>query len=313
VECERIINEKKIYKPKTVGAKSFEYVSHIKANGKTYKCSQVLPKYKKMHDGKHKCREALHTCQSTCQACSYYCTKPFGHSGAHSTVHGNMSNCKFMVENNASIEFSEQTTKWEIDCATSIAKEFVENTVRVYTTGDTAEAEICDFFCEKMGRGHFHLIKCDKHENGSCDVMETANNDTYYVRRHANPDECGGNNLDKVTHKYYWERYLKFEDPCKLPSQKQFEKCNHFCPHSDHAQIKDDCGEIKKSYCMERLWHAPVTEQKSDSIDTTVMNGHVFSCSHSGNYHVLRNHIIYVYVYAHIVCILLESKFLNFF
>ncbi|ETN99670.1 hypothetical protein RFI_37800, partial [Reticulomyxa filosa] len=214
---------------------------------------------------------------------------PFGHNGKHHTIHGNMLHSKFVVENNNSIEFKVQTKKTVKDSTTSTEKEVIEDTVRVYTTGDTAEAEICDFFCEKMGRGHFHLIECEKHGDESCDVMETINNETYYVRRHANPDECGDRkDLDKVTHKYYWEKYLKFKDPCKL-SQKQFERCDHFCSHPDHEKTKDNCGEANKSYCIERLWHALVTEEKSDFIDLTVMDGHVFPCSHpSGKYHVLR-------------------------
>ncbi|ETO00994.1 hypothetical protein RFI_36444, partial [Reticulomyxa filosa] len=254
-----------------------------------HNCSQLLPKYKKIHEGRHKCTENVHICQNTCRACGYYCTKPFGHSGAHSTAHGNMSNCEFMVENDSSVEFNEKMTKRITDPSTLTEKIVVEDTIRVYTTGDTAEAEICDFFCEKMGRGHFHLIKCNKHGDESCDVMETINNETYYLQRHANPDECGGrNDLDKVTHEYYWEKCLKFEDPCKL-SQKQFERCDHFCSHSDHEKTKDNCGEANKSYCIERLWHALVTEEKSDFIDLTVMDGHVFPCSHpSGKYHMLR-------------------------
>ncbi|ETO15419.1 hypothetical protein RFI_21946 [Reticulomyxa filosa] len=124
-----------------------------------------------------------------------------------------------------------------------------------------------------MGRGHFHLIKCNKHGDESCDVMETTDNKTYYVRRHANRDECGGrDDLDKVTHKYYWEKCLKFEDPCRPSLQKQFERCNYFCSHTSHEKTKDECDEANKSYCLERLWHSPVTKQKSNSTNTTVMN-----------------------------------------
>ncbi|ETN98197.1 hypothetical protein RFI_39318 [Reticulomyxa filosa] len=241
VEYKRVINETKIFNPKTVGAKPFEYISYIAANGKKYNCSQLLPKYKEVHDGTHKCTETVHTCQSTCRACGYYCTKPFGHNGRHHTEHGNMLHSTFMVEDDKSVEFYEKNDR---------------DIVRVYTTGDTAEAEICDFFCEKMGRGHFHLIKCNRHLNESCNIMKTTNNETYYIRTHANPDECGGrNDLDKVTHKYYWETYLKFEDPCKLPSQKQFERCNHFCSHPSHEQSKDERGNTpkkkKNAFCLQ--------------------------------------------------------------
>ncbi|ETO01667.1 hypothetical protein RFI_35773, partial [Reticulomyxa filosa] len=171
----------------------------------------------------------------------------------------------FIVENNKSVEFKMQTKK--------TVKDSTEDTVRVYTTGDSAEAEICDFFCEKMGRGHFHLIKCN-HPGESCDIVDT-NNEVFYLRRHANPEECGGRkDLDKVTHKYYWDKWLKFEDPCQPLLRRQFERCNHYCPHPDHEKTKDECGEVKRSYCAERLWHEPVAEQKSDSINTTVMDGH---------------------------------------
>ncbi|ETN99501.1 hypothetical protein RFI_37970, partial [Reticulomyxa filosa] len=141
----------------------------------------------------------------------------------------------------------------------------------------------------KMGRGHFHLIKCN-HPGESCNIVHTQNNEPLYLRRHANPEECGGrNDLDKVTHEYYWENCLKFEDPCQPLLQKQFERCNHYCPHPDHEKTKDECGEVKRSYCAERLWHDPVTEQKSNAANTTVMDGHVFTCSHrSSDYHVLR-------------------------
>ncbi|ETO00712.1 hypothetical protein RFI_36728 [Reticulomyxa filosa] len=98
--------------------------------------------------------------------------------------------------------------------------------------------------------------------------METINNETYYVRRHANPGECEGrNDLDKVTHKYYWEKYLKFENSCNSSSQKQFGRCSHFCPHPDHEKIKDECGEVKRSYCKEKLLHTSVTGQKRRRID----------------------------------------------
>ncbi|ETO23546.1 hypothetical protein RFI_13632 [Reticulomyxa filosa] len=287
-ECKRVVKETKTYRPKTVGAKSFEYVSYSTVNGKKHKCSQLLPKNRKIHFGQHKCTEILHTCQSTCQACGYYCTKSFGHRGRHYTVHGNMVHSMLVVEKNKLVEFKVQTRKTIKDPITLLEKEMTEDSVRMYTTGDTAEAEICDFFCEQMGRGHFHLIKCN-HPGESCDIVETKNNETYYVRRHASPDECGGrNDVDKVTHEYYWEKWLKFEDPCKIPSQKQFERCDHFCPHPDHEKSKDEFNEVKQSYCKERLWHAYMTKQKSDSINTTVMDGHVFTCSHpSDNYHII--------------------------
>ncbi|ETO01698.1 hypothetical protein RFI_35743, partial [Reticulomyxa filosa] len=96
VEYKRVGNGPKTFNPKTAGAKSFEYDSHIAANGEKHNCSQLLPKYKKMHEGQHKCTENVHTCQSICRACGYYCIKSFGHNGAHSTAHGNMSNCKFI-------------------------------------------------------------------------------------------------------------------------------------------------------------------------------------------------------------------------
>ncbi|ETN97833.1 hypothetical protein RFI_39693, partial [Reticulomyxa filosa] len=202
---------------------------------------------------------------------------PFGHSGKHHTEHGNMLHSTFIVENNNSVEFKAQTKKKVKDSTTAIEKEVIEDTVRVYTTGDTAEAEICDFFCEKMGRGHFHLIKCN-HPGESCDIVHTTqNNESFYLRRHANPEECGGRiDLDKVTHEYYWEKCLKFEDPCQPLLQKQFERCSHYCPHPDHEKTKDECDEVKKSYCAERLWHDPVTEQKSNATNTTVMDGHKF-------------------------------------
>ncbi|ETO07601.1 hypothetical protein RFI_29791, partial [Reticulomyxa filosa] len=203
VEYKRVVNETKIFKPKTAGAKPFEYELLISANGGKRQCSQVLPKYKRTHEGQHKCTMLVHTCLNTCRACGYYCIKRFKHMGAHTTVHGNMSNCTLIVEGNTSVKFNKQT-KQITNPVTQIEKEVVENTVRVYTTGDTAEAEICDFFCEKMGQGHFHLIECNKQGDESCDVMETVGNETYYIRRHASPEECGGRkDLDKVTHKYY--------------------------------------------------------------------------------------------------------------
>ncbi|ETN99671.1 hypothetical protein RFI_37799, partial [Reticulomyxa filosa] len=178
---------------------------------------------------------------------------PFGHNGKHHTIHGNMLHSKFVVENNNSIEFKVQTKKTVKDSTTSTEKEVIEDTVRVYTTGDTAEAELCDFFCEKMGRGHFHLIKCN-HLGESCDIVHTQNNESFYLRRHASPEECGGRkDLDKVTHEYYWKKWLKFEDPCQPLLQKQFERCNHYCPHPDHEKTKDEYGEVKRSYCAERL------------------------------------------------------------
>ncbi|ETN98919.1 hypothetical protein RFI_38568, partial [Reticulomyxa filosa] len=127
-------------------------------------------------------------------------------------------------------------------------------------------------------RGHFHLIKCN-HPGESCDIVHTTkDNEPLCLRRHANPEECGGrNDLDKVTHEYYWEKCLKFEDPCEPLLQKQFERCNHYCPHPDHEKIKDECGEVKRSYCAERLWHDPVTEQKSNATNTTVMDEIFFS------------------------------------
>ena len=83
---------------------------------------------------------------------------------------------------------------------------------------------------------------------------------------------------------------MRFEDPCTEEDRKEFALCNHLCRSDEHNEID---GHSSRSYCTEKLWHAPVkrTSSMAPSAGHITADGHVFVCDHSKN---TPHHVVFV-------------------
>ncbi|GLJ32882.1 hypothetical protein SUGI_0662230 [Cryptomeria japonica] len=145
---------------------------------------------------------------------------------------------------------------------------------------------MCNMFCRKQGRGHIHLVPCPKTSNQRY-MMCTSN--LQDGSRHTTIKYGSDIDIpkDEMTHATYW-KYFRFVDPCTKEEHQEFNRCNHQCKSEEH---NGDSGE--KSFCMEQLWHKPIkrTRQNVSSITYVTIDGHHFSCRHSGN---VPHHVIFV-------------------
>ncbi|KAH9289231.1 hypothetical protein KI387_033348 [Taxus chinensis] len=242
------------------GCFPYEHVSE--QNGQRKGCCIPIPPFEKNHRGPHvhtKNEHCVHYCDTRCQACGYFCRHPMGHLGLHETTHGNMRNVRFISEEE-DIDIKDRKYKW----------------------GEKGEAEMCNMYCRKQGRGHIHLIPCPE---SKC----TAN--LYDGSRHETvkygPDVVVPK--DEMTHETYW-KYVRFVDPCSKEEGQEFGLCNHYCKSEDHySETKDST----KSYCTEQLWHKPITRtgQQENSAGYVTDDGHHFACDHSNN---VPHHVIFV-------------------
>jgi hypothetical protein len=191
--------------------------------------------------------EEAHFCDIMCPSCGHYCEKDFGHAGLHKTTHGNILT-QFVSEYD--------TVELEL--------------VRMEIT------EMCGQFCQKLGRGHLHVVACTAKDATSCPH-------SHDKRRHSttryfpNPDE----EKDELTHEAFWQLY-NFEDPCHgLTGCDDFNRCPHMCPRGH-----EDDGRPKRSYCELPLWHVPAKDADA-KIGQIVFDRHIFSCKHPQVYHTL--------------------------
>lgn len=74
---------------------------------------------------------------------------------------------------------------------------------------------------------------------------------------------------------------MRFGDPCTEEDQKEFALCNHLCRSEEH---KETDGSSTKSYCTEKLRHAPVLRTSTPSYGGHITaDGHYFLCDHLKN------------------------------
>ena len=193
----------------TGGGSKIEYDAYAEVNAEKRRCAIRIPVGKFRHDGdEHKCycgdrRDNIHTCDEQCELCGYYCHKEFGHlerygSDFHDCVHGNMRNAVF------------HSTKEFGDTGGG----------RKYQVGDRGVTEICNVFCERMGRGHTHLMECEYAKSGHQCVEENG-------RRHQTKQYYPNPEIarDEVKHSKYWS-WRKWKDPCVKQFRREFDKCN---------------------------------------------------------------------------------------
>eukprot|EP01018_Ginkgo_biloba_P017610 Gb_37646 [translate_table: standard] len=249
---------------------SFEYEHVSEQNGLRKDCCILVLPFKRSHEGPHvhtKNEETLHYCDTRCQSCGYFCHLPMDHPGLHNTVHGNMRNARFISDTQ------------EIDIHG-----------RKYTWGESGLAEMCNMHCKAQGRGHIHLVPCPEfNDQGNCTSK------LYDGSRHGTvkygPDVDVPK--DEMTHETFW-KYVRFVDPCSEEEQQEFGLCNHYCRSEEHDDPSDNsANSITKSYCTEKLWHAPI-KRSGMSISSTgyiTDDGHHFGCDHSKN---VPHHVIFV-------------------
>ncbi|KDO21871.1 hypothetical protein SPRG_12373 [Saprolegnia parasitica CBS 223.65] len=202
------------------------------------------------HKGKdHRCDTKEHTCDVRCPCCNYYCKKPYQHTDPHATTHGSMIETTFVMD---------------------IAVLELE-TDRKYAAGDRGIAEMCPFFCSKLGRGHVHYMPC---EHASADACTSAAKDG---RRHStmklasNPKQA----MDEVLHDTYWKA-LGWEDPVSSALERtKFASCPYECEAPEHKDAGSD-----KSYCVLGAWHEPVVNATTLKSGQFLVQGHVFKCRH---------------------------------
>jgi hypothetical protein len=244
---------------------SFEYEHVSEQNGLRKDCCVPVPAFKRSHEGPHvhtTNEDAIHYCETRCHSCGYFCQLPIDHPGLHNTVHGNMRNVKFISESE------------EID---------IDD--RKYAWGETGLAEMCNMHCKKQGRGHIHLVPCP--ENCTSKLYDGSRHET----RKYGPDLDVPK--DEMSHETYW-KYIRFVDPCTEEEQNEFGLCNHYCRSEEHEDLSDKkAGAAQKSYCTEKLWHAPIkrTGLNVSSAGYITDDGHHFGCDHSKN---VPHHVIFV-------------------
>ncbi|GMF52252.1 unnamed protein product [Phytophthora fragariaefolia] len=263
--CEQKVHLKKSARTYTGARGSFEYI-YQEMNGCKKPCTHVLPSGEKHHEGvDHSClaqedsdQNTVHYCDVRCPSCSYYCNKHFGHLGLHATSHGNMQQTYFMAKTN------------NID---------IED--RKYQVGERGIAEMCNLFCSKMGRGHYHYLSCESNADESCVYTADASTDH---RRHC-VDELfppPGRDMDELLHDQFWST-IGWEDPCNEEERAVFAKCRFQCNAPEH----DGCDEVP-SFCVLDAWHKP--EPKAEGADDgfAYVDGHKFECVHvvdTGKFH----------------------------
>ncbi|GLJ12791.1 hypothetical protein SUGI_0197900 [Cryptomeria japonica] len=244
---------------------SFEYEHVSEQNGLRKDCCIPIPAFEKTHKGMHIHTlnpDAVHYCNVRCEACGYFCQKPINHAGLHNTVHGNMRHVNFVSD-----------------------REEFDISGRQYSCGESGIAEMCNMHCKSQGRGHIHLIRCPVNDKLEC-TSRLYDGSRHETKRYSPNEEIS---KDELTHETYWRR-MRFEDPCSEEDQKEFALCKHLCRSKEHNESD---GSISRSYCTEKLWHAPVGPNGSvaSSSGYVTKDGHVFACQHSNN---IAHHVVFV-------------------
>jgi serine/threonine protein kinase len=236
------------------------YRLFLKQKGVRKKCGKLIPAKRRSHEGPHVHAGRLgesfprHICDQQCSSCLRFCERDYGHSGLHSTTHGNVTN-QIIVSSEMSF--------------------YVGDNENGYAT-----TELCDQFCKRLGRGHTHFIVCKQ--------PKICSNTPHLRHNQRIPDQVLEDHedlvLDEVTHDFYWKE-MGFEDPCTESEQENYRKCNVVCAR---ATVKEESclpQDFESRYfCQLPLWHKPLaisTEVEHGHID---IHGHHFSCTHQAKY-----------------------------
>ncbi|OQR93499.1 hypothetical protein ACHHYP_02498 [Achlya hypogyna] len=222
---------------------TFEYTRQ-EMNGGRKKCAVPVAAGCVDHAGTgHACDTAMHWCTARCPCCQYYCEKAEGHTDLHKTSHGNMKETYF-VSDSAHVDVGG----------------------RQYAAGERGVAEMCPFFCSKMGRGHVHYVPCE-HESPAACVYATSDG-----RRHCTIalEPHPRQPMDEVLHATYW-KMQGWEDPVTSTVERQtFGLCPYQCDAPEHKDTM--------SHCILEAWHVPATATTLSG--QTIVHGHLFDCKH---------------------------------
>ncbi|CAH0479692.1 unnamed protein product [Peronospora belbahrii] len=202
-----------------------------------------------------------HGCVAKCEACEYYCEKPVGHRGMHSTAHGNMRKMHFVAKEENKIDWDK----------------------RLYAPGEEGVAEMCNLYCSTAGRGHVHYLKCSSEYAGECVYSGMLDH-----RRHCDSSLLfprPNHEVDEVLHAEYWKT-IGWEDPCNSVVERAlFAKCPYLCNAFEHKGRGNS-----QSGCLLPAWHPPATPQPYlVRNDVTYISGHQFACSHAASKGVLHH------------------------
>ena len=177
---------------------TFQY-AYREMNGSRKKCKNTLPPFVESHEGKHCCvaaGDSIHCCDVRCPCCNYYCDKEYGHPGLHHASHGNMRNMIFCSE------------VWDFE---------VEG--RKYRAGESCIAEMCNLYCSRSGRGHFHLETCEQGRGTRCVYRGYLDGRRHCQKKYLPRPK---KELDEILHEQYWVLHA-WEDPCtSRAEQKEF-------------------------------------------------------------------------------------------
>ncbi|RHY20331.1 hypothetical protein DYB32_010056, partial [Aphanomyces invadans] len=244
--CEIKVHLEKVTETFAGQRSSFEF-SRQEMNGTKRKCSEMVDATATAHESGHGCNSAVHYCDVRCPCCQYFCDKAHGHQGLHRTSHGNMKDTYFVSDSEA-----------------------VDVQDRKYTAGEQGVAEMCPFFCSKMGRGHVHFMPC-RHTAATCVYTATDGRQHCNLKLKPHPERP----MDEVLHETYWQT-LGWEDPVSSVAEKAaFKLCPYKCDAPDHAADSP-------SYCVLDAWH-PVMDKhdaRGQQHGHTVVQGHLFACKH---------------------------------
>ena len=244
---------------------SFNYNLKFKEVGKKMPCRVKILPFEEHHKGDHACSAISHSCTEQCPTCDNYCNKPVEHQTSgkdvlHDTSHGNMVKRYFLANHD---EFDIGAHK--------------------YAVGESSVAEMCHIFCNELGRGHTHVVDCQRESNdeASCEIKGEKRHQTAKYFPDITKDK------DLMTHHAYWTS-IQFKDPCNRSALQDFSRCPVFCSSEEH---KNRIGEPdNKSYCELELWHEPVKYLTGhDGISGYVKKGHVFECIHP----VIKYHFVF--------------------
>eukprot|EP00884_Botryococcus_braunii_P007871 jgi/Botrbrau1/17085/Bobra.0611s0003.1 len=238
---------------------NFDYEFRTQQTVHRHLCTVEIPPMQDHHQGPcthNSDPSVLHYCGFECPSCKYMCSLHVGHAGPHATQHGNMVSTVFVSEEK------------DIDVGS-----------RRYVQGESGIAESCDSYCKSCGRGHLHVVKCDRTQCTS-GIQDG--------RRHACTKYSEGTRstteVDELTHEAYWKS-IDFKDPCSHDQQGLFMKCNAQCASIIHESQKDANGDPVVVYCSLPLWHEPCQPgvlPQGETAGYISQNGHFFRCSHGG-------------------------------
>ncbi|GLJ34377.1 hypothetical protein SUGI_0691170 [Cryptomeria japonica] len=208
---------------------SFEYEILSEQNGLRKFCCIPIPPYEVNHEGPHvhtKKEDSVHNCDIRCLSCGYFCQLPIDHLGLHDTVHGNMKNVRFISEGE-DFDIEDRKYKW----------------------GETGEAEMCNMYCKKQGRGHIHLVTCPGSGKCTGNLYDGSRHETVKYGPDVDVPK------DEMTHETYWQS-VRFVDPCTKEESEDFDRCNHYCKSEEHETDSDQVPWVPET--LVPLWQSSI-------------------------------------------------------